>query len=176
VFAECLIKHIDLMGRKGCNRTGLEFCKFLLSLDPENDPYGVLLRIDYYAVRAKEYSYLKQLVRQLPQEIYPGKSTNVSFLVLPNLLMSIALAKRLEYLEDSESRGFNTAKACCTDETMDKFIAVKTLEELVDGPAENLITACMLLYPDVFQRLIAKIGKQQMNVDLRKSWFKGTQT
>jgi len=24
--------------------------------------------------------------------------------------------------------------------------------------------------------LIAKIGKQQMNVDLRKSWFKGTQT
>ena len=51
-----------------------------------------------------------------------------------------------------------------------------TLEELIDGPAECLVFACMLLYPDVFQRLIAKVGKQHMNVDLRKSWFKGTQT
>jgi hypothetical protein len=33
VFADCLIKYIDIMGRKGCNRTGLEYCKLLFNLD-----------------------------------------------------------------------------------------------------------------------------------------------
>jgi hypothetical protein len=87
------------MGRKGCNRTGLEFCKLLLSLDPSQDPYGVLLRIDYYAIRAKEYKYLIKLIKQLPFEVHPDKPELASYLVLPNLLMSSALARRLEYLE-----------------------------------------------------------------------------
>jgi hypothetical protein len=58
VFCECLVKYIDILGRKGCSRTSLEYCKLLLSLAPENDPYGVLLRLDYYADRAREYGYL----------------------------------------------------------------------------------------------------------------------
>ena len=55
VFCECLIKYIDILGRKGCNRTAMEFCKILLGLCPRQDPYGVLLRFDFYAIRAKEY-------------------------------------------------------------------------------------------------------------------------
>jgi hypothetical protein len=58
------------MGRKGCNRTGMEYCKLLFSLDPLNDPYGVLLRIDYYAIRAKEYKFLIKLIKQLPNEVH----------------------------------------------------------------------------------------------------------
>ena len=34
IFAECLQKYIDILGRKGCNRTAVEFCKFFLCLDP----------------------------------------------------------------------------------------------------------------------------------------------
>lgn len=162
------------MGRKGCNRTGLEFCKLLLSLDPLADPFGVLLRLDYYAVRAKEYRYLMHVVRQLPKELYA--SDFASFLVLPNLLMGIALAKRLEYLEESDASGASTMKPCCTDKTIEGFLGMTSLNELADLPAECSVIACVLLYPDVFQRLIVKVGKQQMNVDLRKSWFKGSQT
>ena len=33
-FCECLLKYIDILGRKGCNRTALEFCKLLLGLSP----------------------------------------------------------------------------------------------------------------------------------------------
>lgn len=120
VFAECLIKHIDLMGRKGCNRTGLEFCKLLLSLDPVNDPYGVLLRIDYYAIRAKEFKYLQFLAKQLGKEVYPD-APNASFLVLPNLLMSLALSKRMEFLDECEAKGIDTVKACCSENTIDQF-------------------------------------------------------
>lgn len=121
VFAECLIKHIDLMGRKGCNRTGLEFCKLLLSLDPQQDPYGVLLRVDYYAIRAKEYKYLRQLVKQLPFEVFAENPDQVSYLVLPNLLMSCALARRLEFIEESEAQRLNTLKACCSEANVESF-------------------------------------------------------
>ena len=34
VFCECLIKYIDILGRKGCNRTAMEFCKLLMGLSP----------------------------------------------------------------------------------------------------------------------------------------------
>ncbi len=54
VFCECLVKYLDVLKRKSCCRTGLEFTKLLLSLDVWEDPYGALLRIDYFAIRAKE--------------------------------------------------------------------------------------------------------------------------
>ena len=92
VLAECLIKYIDILGRKGCNRTALEFCKFLLALDPLADPYGVLLRIDYYAIRAREFEYFIDFTKQLAAETYQETNKIVSVLVLPNLLMTTALA------------------------------------------------------------------------------------
>jgi len=64
----------------------------LFSLSPANDPYGVLLRIDYYALRAREYSYLKAFVSKGPKEVYCDESnTHITFLVLPNLLLSLGL-------------------------------------------------------------------------------------
>ena len=34
VFGDCLVKYIDVLGRKGCCRTALEFCKLLFGLNP----------------------------------------------------------------------------------------------------------------------------------------------
>ena len=70
VFAECLLKYIDILGRKGCNRTALEFCKLFLCLDPQHDPYGVLLRIDYYGLRAKEAGFLLSFLERFPREVH----------------------------------------------------------------------------------------------------------
>lgn len=92
MFAESLVKYIDILGRKGCSRTALEYCKFLLGLDPTRDLFGALLRIDFYAVRAHEYQYLLDLVKKLPLELYP-EVPNASLLILPNFLMTCALAK-----------------------------------------------------------------------------------
>jgi len=63
VFGECLIKYIDILGRKGCNRTAMEFCKLLIGLSPAQDPYGVLFKYDFYAIRAKEYQTYVDFVR-----------------------------------------------------------------------------------------------------------------
>lgn len=69
-FCECLLKYIDILGRKGCNRTALEFCKLLLGLSPKGDPYGVLLRYDFYAIRGKEYKSYINFVRQFCAEVH----------------------------------------------------------------------------------------------------------
>lgn len=65
-------------------RTSLEFCKLLLSLEPDEDPLAVILSIDFYALKAKEYEWFIKFynlwgdVRNLNQ--------------LPNIAFSLALA------------------------------------------------------------------------------------
>ncbi|KAL3859671.1 hypothetical protein ACJMK2_009879 [Sinanodonta woodiana] len=79
-----LFKHITNIGQRGCYRTALEFCKLLLSLDPVDDPMCVLLMIDFYALRAKQYDYLIKLFEE-----WEGHR-NLS--QLPNFAFSVSLA------------------------------------------------------------------------------------
>lgn len=92
VFCDCLVKYIDILGRKGCSRTSLEYCKFLLSTNPYTDPYGALLRIDFYALRAHDYQLYIDFIRRLPLELHPEEPCS-SLLILPNVLLSVGLAK-----------------------------------------------------------------------------------
>lgn len=87
-----LFKHITSLGQRGCNRTALEFCKFLLSLDPDGDPLCTLLMIDYYAIRSEQYDFLVRLFNE-----WEGHR-NLS--QLPNFAFSVPLA--LFHLEEIE--------------------------------------------------------------------------
>nr|XP_034172798.1 transcription factor 25 [Osmia lignaria] len=79
-----LFKHLNFVGGRACYRTSLEFCKLLLSLDPEGDPLAVILSLDFFALRAKEYEWFIEFcnlwdnARNLTQ--------------LPNIAFSLALA------------------------------------------------------------------------------------
>ncbi len=86
------MKYIDILGRKGCSRTSLEYCKLLLSINPYTDPYGALLRIDFYALRAHDYQLYIDFVRRFPLELNPDEPCS-SLLILPNVLLSVGLAK-----------------------------------------------------------------------------------
>lgn len=66
------------------HRTSLEFCKLLLSLDPEGDPLAVILLIDFYALRAKEYEWFLEFCNLWED------SRNLT--QLPNIAYSLALA------------------------------------------------------------------------------------
>jgi hypothetical protein len=92
VFGDCLVKYIDALGRKGCCRTALEYCKLLLGLGPQNDTHGVLLRIDYYAIRAKEYDYILKLVDNFANQFYKYSDKISSIRLMPNFMMTSALA------------------------------------------------------------------------------------
>ena len=46
------------LSRRGLHGTALEYAKLLMGLDP-GDPRGVLFCIDYLAIRAQQYAFLK---------------------------------------------------------------------------------------------------------------------
>lgn len=105
-FFLALHRHIQFLGRRGCWRTAFEFNKLLLSLDPHNDPLGALLSIDFYALKAQEYDYLKRLYERLKQDHGLDR--------MPNFLYSIALAQF--HLESTQGQqGNNSSGSSNTD-------------------------------------------------------------
>ncbi|XP_009991190.1 PREDICTED: transcription factor 25, partial [Tauraco erythrolophus] len=83
-FFLALFKHLMFLEKRGCPRTALEFCKLILSLDPENDPLCVLLLIDFLALRAREYTFLTRMFQEWESH------RNLS--QLPNFAFSVPLA------------------------------------------------------------------------------------
>ena len=84
-FFIALFRHITYVGARACHRTALEFCKLTLGLDPHNDPLGVLLMLDFYAIRAQQHSWFIEFVESWdPQR---------NLTQLPNMAYSMALAK-----------------------------------------------------------------------------------
>ncbi|XP_014661903.1 PREDICTED: transcription factor 25-like [Priapulus caudatus] len=83
-FYIAIFKHILFVGQRGCYRTALEFCKLLLSLDPDGDPLCVLLMIDYYAVKSEQYEYLIRM--------YMEWEAHRNLSQLPNFAFSVPLA------------------------------------------------------------------------------------
>lgn len=83
-FFITLFKHLIFVGGRACYRTALEFCKVLLSLAPEDDPLAVVLAIDFYALRSREYQWLVQFCDEWESR------RNLS--QLPNFAFSLAIA------------------------------------------------------------------------------------
>lgn len=79
-----LFRHILNVGQKGCYRTALELCKLLLNLSPDDDPLAVSLMMDFYALRAQEYSWLVML--------YDHYEPTKNLSMLPNFSFSVPLA------------------------------------------------------------------------------------
>ncbi|XP_036603988.1 transcription factor 25 [Trichosurus vulpecula] len=83
-FYLVLFKHMMFLERRGCPRTALEFCKLILSLDPDNDPLCLLLIIDLLALRARDYGFLIRMFQEWESH------RNLS--QLPNFAFSVPLA------------------------------------------------------------------------------------
>lgn len=97
-----LFKHLLYVGGKACYRTSLELCKLLLSLDIEGDPLGVILLIDYFALRSSEYKYLIDFYGIFN----PFKHLDH----LPNMIFSVALAHFSVYGQTQEQSDLDKAE------------------------------------------------------------------
>ncbi|KAM4720669.1 LOW QUALITY PROTEIN: ribosome quality control complex subunit TCF25 [Rhinophrynus dorsalis] len=97
-FFLALFKHMFFLEKRGCPRTALEFCKLILSLDPENDPLCMLLVIDFLSLRAREYTFLTRMFQEW--------ETHRNLSQLPNFAFSVPLAffqfSQQEYLSVHE--------------------------------------------------------------------------
>ncbi|KAE8297111.1 Transcription factor 25 [Larimichthys crocea] len=82
-FYLALYKHMMFLEKRGCPRTALEYCKLILSLDPDSDPLCMLLLVDFLTLRSREYQSLLQLYQDWEEH------RNLS--QLPNFAFSTAL-------------------------------------------------------------------------------------
>lgn len=89
-----LFKHAQYLEGRACARTALEISKLILTFDPTNDPLAMILIVDYYALRAKQYEWLVQLYDEW------DPTNNLS--QLPNMAFSYALA--LFYLHKNKGQ------------------------------------------------------------------------
>ena len=94
-----IFKYFTNIGQRGCYRTALEFCKLLFLLDVENDPLAALLAIDFYAIKAQEYSWFIEFFNCYE----PTKNLSQ----LPNFAYAIALA----HFYQSKSVGGDLSRA-----------------------------------------------------------------
>lgn len=78
--------------RKGCWRSALEICKFILYLDFENDPMGMLLVLDFLALKSGEFGYLGDFYGK-----HKGRLGSY-----PNWLYTVALASFQQDLSSDE--------------------------------------------------------------------------
>lgn len=78
-----LFKHAQYLEARACSKTALEVTKLLFSFEPE-DPLALILILDFYALRAKEYQWLIQL--------YNEWEVSNNLAQLPNMAYSYALA------------------------------------------------------------------------------------
>nr|KAF6411946.1 transcription factor 25 [Rousettus aegyptiacus] len=83
-FYLALYKQMSFLEKRGCPRTALEYCKLILSLEPDEDPLCMLLLIDHLALRARNYEYLIRLFQEW--EAHRNLSQ------LPNFAFSVPLA------------------------------------------------------------------------------------
>ncbi|XP_063932393.1 ribosome quality control complex subunit TCF25-like isoform X2 [Zophobas morio] len=147
-----LFRRIDSLNHKvlyslgycllGCHKTALETCKLLLSLD-EGDPMGCLLMLDFYAIKAKSYHFLK-----LFYETWKEKK---SLDLLPNFNYSLALAEFL--LEKEEMASQEVAD-------LDALSSSKQLQR------------ALLLFPGVALPLFEKCGFRLKRSCSDHSYFK----
>ncbi|KAH8351404.1 hypothetical protein KR059_001462 [Drosophila kikkawai] len=83
-FYIVLFKHAQYLEERACSRTAFEISKLLLSLQPDMDPLAMILVIDYYALRSKQFGWLVEFY----EEYNAARNLNQ----LPNMAYSYALA------------------------------------------------------------------------------------
>lgn len=83
-FYITLFKYSQYLEACACCRTAFEISKLILNLNPKVDPLAIVLIIDYYALRSKQYAWLIKFYEEY------DVARNLS--QLPNMAYSYALA------------------------------------------------------------------------------------
>ncbi|CAF9910854.1 MAG: hypothetical protein GOMPHAMPRED_007208 [Gomphillus americanus] len=97
-------RYIATLGQRGTWRTAFEWAKFLLSLDPEQDPYCIQLTIDQLALRGAQFDMLVKLAESPTTLLDWGQG-------LPNVQLSLSMAYyKLKRLEDANDKLHNVIR------------------------------------------------------------------
>ncbi|XP_043937663.1 transcription factor 25 [Protopterus annectens] len=130
-FFLALYRHMWFLEKRGCPRTALEFCKLVMSLDPDYDPLCMLLLIDFLSLRAREYAFLLRMFEEW--------ETHKNLSQLPNFAFSVPLACFL----------------LCQQEDLPV-----TEQEQLRSKADHMIQTALIMFPSVLMPLLDCCGVQ----------------
>ena len=125
-----LFRQCQLLNRRGTHRSAFESCRLLLSLDP-SDPMGALLMGDFLAHRARQFTWVLQMVEEM--------GSKCALLLMPNWALTVPLARLRLLAGDGGEEAAATHAAGDTEED--------ALEQLSHG---------LLLHPYMLVRVAAK--------------------
>lgn len=100
ILFAALWRNVQQLSRRGCHRAAFECAKLLLSLSPDDDPVGMLLCIDYFALRANQAQWLEEFVEA-------QGTANPTLPFFPNFTFSLALAQLQREDEAAEAAEAN---------------------------------------------------------------------
>ncbi|KAI8971451.1 transcriptional repressor TCF25-domain-containing protein [Mycotypha africana] len=136
-FFLAVFRHIQFLTRRGCWRTAFEFNKMLFALDPNEDPLGALISMDYHALSAHDYDYVIRMVQHWKTEgtIYPKELED-----MPNFAYSLALAS----FKNLQQKGGSKKNRDNDDE---------------DDHPDDLLKSAIQKYPLIYCQLMEKLGE-----------------
>ncbi|CEO94333.1 hypothetical protein PBRA_000118, partial [Plasmodiophora brassicae] len=157
-FFRALRRHMQFVGRRGCTRTALELCKLALKITRSPWPSGpsryateALLHLEHFAFRASIPQFVLQFASSYDYTNNTSRGDEMiplinSVLMLPSWAFAVALAK---YLTDNRRDLF-------TD-----VVLVNTIVDTSDTTPSELVQQSLLLYPEVLERILVKIGSNE---------------
>lgn len=138
-----LFRYSQLLTRRGLHRTALEISKLLLNFDPSNDPMGMLMLADSYALLCGEYEWIRNMRRHY--EYIPLQ-------YFPNFAASAAMAAESTRLGLSGISSRSGSKSKKAREVSQKESASGDTKE-----ADELLTDALLTFPMLLRPLLSAI-------------------
>ncbi|DBA78426.1 hypothetical protein WJX79_008278 [Trebouxia sp. C0005] len=144
-----LFKQTQNLSRRGLHGTALEYAKLLLGLDP-GDPTGVLFCIDYLAIRAHQYNFLRRLVSE------DGDLCHFPLFSYSTLLAEFR--QRTGHTADKQGRGSGFAPAAGPSSSHKD-------EATGEAPLEQRLSHAVMMYPIIVVRLMDKLQDKGVGKD-----------
>lgn len=68
LFFRAILKFTLILLKKSCFRTSFSFTKFLLKLNPVEDPMGAVMMVDHVAILAKKFQWLVDFIETFGED------------------------------------------------------------------------------------------------------------
>ncbi|EGC35534.1 hypothetical protein DICPUDRAFT_152155 [Dictyostelium purpureum] len=145
-----IFRYIQILGRRGCPRTALEFCKILLTMD-WSDPLFIRLIIDYYSIKSKQYQFLLDLYTKV-KSVTP---TTSSLALLPNFTYSVALSKF--YLEKQQKNQLKQKQQNNSDDEEEERPSKQEQQKTKVESSDELLQKALISFPMLLKPLLEKL-------------------
>lgn len=144
-----LFRYSQLLTRRGLHRTALEISKLLLNLDPKNDPMGMLMLADSYALLSGEYKWVQDM-----RDTY----NTIPIQYFPNFAASAAIAMESIRLDNSgpEHRPNSSKGKKGKPETGHK--TEEKRNEISEEVVKDMLVDAILTFPMIVKPLLNAIS------------------